>query len=173
MTYIVHYAFFIFVYFIYFFPIWDKNTRDKLVMHIIMFVYLSFVFTLTIIPLPTQFHFTNSALLQSINFIPFRDIIYGYAFAKREALLNVIMMIPFGILLSLLTKKRLLAIVLATCLFSLTIETTQYFTILFQTDYPRIVDITDVITNTIGGFLGYSVLYVYKKLFQIIIKTPL
>lgn len=133
-----------------------------------MFNYLFIVFLLTIVPLAISWDFQrlNIEFVQAINFIPFRDVMYGYAFAKREALLNVIMMIPFGILTPLLTNKNWFVTAVATCLLSVTIELTQLFTILFQMDNARIVDVTDVITNTLGGMCGYFILHSYKKVTQ-------
>lgn len=133
-----------------------------------MFNYLFIVLSLTVVPLAISwdFHRFNIKCIQAINFIPFRDIVYGYAFAKREAFLNVVMMIPFGILTPLLTKKKWLATTVATCLLSVTIELIQLFTILFQMENVRIVDVTDVITNTFGGMCGYFLLYIFNKVKQ-------
>lgn len=171
IVYLFHYLLFVVIYFGYFFPIWESKTRERLVLHIIMFNYLVIVLSLTVVPLVIlwDLHWLNIEFVQAINFIPFRDVMYGYAFAKREALLNVMMMIPFGILTPLVTNKKWFATMVATCLLSVTIELTQLFTILFQMDNARIVDVTDVITNTFGGMCGYFILYFYKKVTQ---KTP-
>lgn len=168
MVYFVHLLLFIIIYFGYFFPVWEKQTRTLLILHIIMFNYLVIVLSLTVVPLaiPSSLAHLNINLVQAINFIPFRDVMNGYAFAKREVLLNIIMMIPFGILIPLLTKKKWLATTVATCLLSVTIELTQLFTILFQMENVRIVDVTDVITNTFGGMCGYFLLYIFNKVKQ-------
>lgn len=171
MTYLLHFFLFALIYFGYFFPIYQKDTREKIILHSVMFNYLLIVLSLTVIPLaiptiPWEFNQSNIIFLQAINFIPFRDIIHGYAFAKREALFNVFMLIPFGILFPLLTNRKWLETVIVTFLFSLTIETTQLFTILFQSDQLRIVDVTDVITNTIGGMCGYIIFFLFIKVKQ-------
>lgn len=163
--YLFHYLLFSLIYFGYFFPIWRNNTRKRFGLHIIMYNYLFIVLSLTVVPLAISwdFHRFNVTFIQEINFIPFRDMMHGYAYAKREALLNVMMMIPFGFLLPLLTNKRWFATIVATFLLSITIETTQLFTILFQMDKQRVVDVTDMITNTIGGMCGYFIFYFLKK----------
>lgn len=165
MTSLLHYLLFTIIYFSYFFPIWENRTRERFILHIIMFNYLFIVLSFTVIPLamPWMFNHLNIEFLKAINFIPFRDVIYGYSFAKREALLNVVMMVPFGILTPLLTNKKWFATIVATLLLSVTIETTQLFTVLFQLDNARIVDVTDIITNTMGGMCGYFMLYLVKK----------
>lgn len=153
---------YILIYFIYFFPIWDAETKRQLPIHTLMASYIAVVLTITIVPLPTQFNSFNTNVLSTVNIFPFRDIIYGYKFAKREVLFNILMMIPFGFFVALLTNKKLFTTLVATFLFSLTIETTQLFTIMWGTNNQRVVDITDIITNTIGGVLGYILWYIYR-----------
>lgn len=128
-----------------------------------MLVYILIVLTITVIPLPNIFNERNELFLQSVNLLPFRDIVYGYGFAKSEALFNVIMMIPFGILFPLLTRKKLLGTVLCTFLFSLTIESLQLLTVLFNRIDARTFDVTDLITNTTGGFIGYILFRIFTK----------
>lgn len=160
MIYILHYGLFFLIYFSYFFPLWKKSTLDKLTIHTIMFSYICLVLTFTVIPLTVPFHYDYPNLWQSINVIPFRDIIRGYGSASRELVLNIMMMIPFGIIFPLLTNQNAVKTIITSCLFSITIETTQLMTILFASSHPRVVDITDVITNTIGGSIGY-LLYLF------------
>src|SRR5699024_3441623 len=112
--------------------------------------------------LPIILQYQDPNLLQSINLIPFRDFIHGYQFAKQEIILNIIMMIPFGFLYPVLTNKKGLSTIFATLLFSITIEMTQMLTILFYTEHPRVVDITDVITNTSGGLIGYIIFLTFQ-----------
>src|SRR5699024_4389435 len=85
IVYLFHYLLFVVIYFGYFFPIWEGKTRDQFGLHIIMFNYLFIVLSLTVVPLTISwnFHQLNIEFVQAINFIPFRDVIYGYAFAKR------------------------------------------------------------------------------------------
>lgn len=162
MVYLLHYGLFFLIYFGYFFPLWQKSTQDKLRIHAVMFFYIALVLTFTIIPIAIPFHYNYPNLLQSINVIPFRDLIKGYEFASREIILNTMMMIPFGFLFPLLTNKNGFKTIIASCLFSITIETTQLMTILFVSSHPRIVDMTDIITNTIGGSIGYLLYLIFS-----------
>lgn len=166
MSYVMHYLLFSIIYFSYFFPFWHKETKKKLFLHVTMLIYLCIVFTFTIIPLPTQLHYTYKPLIASINFIPFRDVFHGYLFAKREIILNIFLMVPYGFFIPLLTNKKVLYTIFSTCLFSLTIETTQLLTIMFETKNERIVDLTDLLTNTTGGALGYSFFYLMQKIIR-------
>jgi glycopeptide antibiotics resistance protein len=83
---------------------------------------------------------------RSLNLIPFADV---SRHNLRETIYNLVVFIPFGLLLSVNLKQagfwRRLA-----CVFivSLAAEITQFVFAI------GITDITDVITNTAGGFLG-------------------
>lgn len=106
---------------------------------------------------------------RSLNLIPFAapSIVNG---SFGEMIDNVIIFIPFGVLLNVNFKKvgflPKFALILV---FSLTCELIQFIFAIGATD------ITDIITNTVGGFLGlelYSLSNKYinnKKLDRIII----
>ncbi len=71
------------------------------------------------------------------------------------------MTIPFGFFLPLVGKKmNLIKTVLITTAFSISIEFLQLFSIAY-----RATDITDVITNTLGGLIGYCLYKVFNSLF--------
>lgn len=89
---------------------------------------------------------------RSLNLIPFAApaIVNGRT-NYGEIILNCLFFIPFGLLLNVNFKRvgflSKLAFILA---FSLTAEIIQYVFAIGATD------ITDVITNTVGGFLGLT-----------------
>ncbi len=107
-----------------------------------------------------KFSFNLSLLLdahtRSINLIPFA-FVNGRG-NLREILYNCAAFIPLGLLLSVNFKRaafwRKLAFV---SVFSLTAEIAQYVLAIGATD------ITDLITNTIGGFLGLILYDLCKK----------
>ena len=71
----------------------------------------------------------------------------------RQIILNVVMTVPFGFLLPLTRsqeKRTLRATVLMTLLLSLIIEVFQPII-----NGDRSFDVTDLITNTLGGMIGY------------------
>lgn len=85
---------------------------------------------------------------RSLNLIPFAapSIVNGSFGEMRD---NVIIFIPFGLLLNVNFKKvGLLPKFALILVFSLTCELIQFIFAIGATD------ITDVITNTVGGFLG-------------------
>ncbi len=81
----------------------------------------------------------------------------------RQILLNVLMMIPFGFLLPVIKKCRLWRCIMYTFLLSLIIELLQPLI----NDY-RSADITDLITNTIGGLVGYLLYLVLRQFVDVI-----
>ncbi|HEY2349305.1 MAG TPA: VanZ family protein, partial [Puia sp.] len=103
-----------------------------------------------------KFSFNISKVLQyhhrSLNLIPFAapSIVNG-RINYGEMIMNCAFFIPFGLLLSVNFKKvrffNKLAFILA---FSVTAELVQYIFAIGATD------ITDVITNTFGGFFGLT-----------------
>ena len=80
--------------------------------------------------------------------VPFLDMIRG----PMDTVLNIILFLPFGFFLPLLYRKynRAIQVVFAGFLLSLSIEVLQMFGM-------GTTDINDLITNTIGAFLGYGI----------------
>lgn len=124
-----------------------------------------------------KFSFNITSVLdhqhRSLNLLPFAapSIVNG-AINYREILYNGLVFIPFGLLLSVNLKKVGFLPKLAYILvFSLTAELIQYIFAIGATD------ITDIITNTVGGFLGlqiYGLCNQYidgKKLDRVIISV--
>lgn len=97
--------------------------------------------------------------LQYINLIPFAESSFQTgAFNTFEVLGNLIIFVPFGIYLNLLPTKLSYAkqvVLIATV--SLVVELLQYiFSI-------GVTDITDLITNTLGGITGILLYLALKK----------
>lgn len=93
---------------------------------------------------------------ESINLIP---LITLTSQDLRTSLLNLLLMMPFGFGLPLLTNWGVTRIVVMGGLFSIAIEILQLVTGLIAQITFRIADINDVIFNTAGAAVGY-VLYV-------------
>jgi glycopeptide antibiotics resistance protein len=96
---------------------------------------------------------------RSLNLIPFAapSMVHG-AINYGEMIMNCVFFIPFGLLLSVNFKKIRFASKLAFIMgFSLTAELTQYIFAIGATD------ITDVITNTLGGLIGLLLYEVSNK----------
>ena len=101
---------------------------------------------------------------------PFEDAINGRGDFVRQIVLNIIMTVPFGFWYPMCRravgkKCGLLRFALMTVALSLSIELLQPLI-----NSARSADITDVITNTTGGLIGYVVYVLFKP---IIIRSNL
>ena len=89
---------------------------------------------------------------RAFNIIPFYD--NGstvYRFVLREMLDNIILFLPYGLYLYLLGWRGLKTDLLLFLGTSLCLELLQYAFAL------GVSDVTDLITNTLGGLLGYAI----------------
>jgi len=129
-------------------------------------VYLAVVAALTIVP--THLARIRSADPNHINIIPLGYSFKCYrtardedprltSFCLRNTLGNIALLLPFGLMLPLLTTRRqsLKRVLLLALFVSLTIETIQFG--LRFVGNPRAVDIDDVLLNTLGACLGFLI----------------
>jgi Glycopeptide antibiotics resistance protein len=147
------------IYYIFFFRKWKSGGKDKLLINTLMYVYISFVLYFTLMPIIASIPFVLNHPYVPMNMHPFDDYLCGRGDAVRQIILNVIMMIPFGFLLPIMKKQKLWSCALWTFLFSLGIEMTQPLI-----NGSRLSDITDLVTNTIGGIIGYTIYQLFKPL---------
>lgn len=100
------------------------------------------------------------------NFIPFREITrysIGSRLFFKNVFGNILLFIPFGLLISIYLKPKNLGIPFAlTLLSSLAIEFTQML-------IGRSFDVDDIFLNCIGGIVGY---FIYKILDKIADLLP-
>lgn len=145
-----------------FFQKWKKYSNENLFSRTVMYCYIVMVLYVTLMPFTLPLEIKNNLFIETANFIPFRDLRLGYHGAVREIYLNIIMMVPFGFLLPLIKKRGLVRTVLATFLFSLLIESTQLLSVWFGSAATRIFDVTDLITNTLGGLIGFLLFIILR-----------
>ena len=160
MKIIIDFIVLIILYIFIFFKKWKMQGKDKLMIKTLMYIYISFVLFFTLMPIVTSLlHiFDHPYIFMNMN--PFSDVFGGRGDFVRQVLLNVIMMIPFGFLLPLTNKKyNFIKVVLYTFLFSLSIELLQPLI-----NGVRTSDITDLITNTTGGIVGYIIYIILKPI---------
>lgn len=110
-----------------------------------------------ILPIPF-INFNLSSV--NINLFPFNDFLLGHGGAAKEFFLNIIMMIPFSILVPFIYKKDFFSTIKYTLSFSLTIEVFQ----IFSYGGLRNFDTTDLISNTLGGIIGYLLYMLFYPL---------
>lgn len=140
-----------------FFKKWKIKGKDVLLANTLMYIYLSFVFYYTLMPVITSIPFVLNHPYKPMNLEPFIDVSKGRGDFVRQVVLNIVMTIPFGFLFPLTGNRtaKFGRTVFFCFLMSLSIEILQPF-------FNRSSDITDLITNVIGGVLGYGLYVMFK-----------
>ena len=157
VDFIVLFLLYIFI----FYKRWKLKGKDVLFINTIMYIYLSFVLYFTLMPIIASLPFIFNHSYVPMNLVPFIDVSSGKGDFIRQVVLNIIMTIPFGFLLPLIKNKKtnLIKIILYTFLLSLGIELLQPLINDFRSS-----DITDLITNVLGGIIGYILYIIFKPL---------
>ena len=168
MKILIDFIVLIIIYFWKFYKKWKMKGKDIFFINTTMYIYLSFVLYFTLMPIITSLPFIFNHPYCRMNLEPFIDVINGRGDFFKQIILNVVMTIPFGFLLPLVRRKniKLLKIVLYTFLLSLCIEILQPLI-----NASRSSDITDLITNVLGGIVGYVIYLILKPIiFKILQK---
>jgi glycopeptide antibiotics resistance protein len=164
--YLVDIVALVILYFIFFYRKWKIKGIDRLIINTLMYVYIAMVIYVTLMPVIVSLPFVFSHPYVPMNLLPFDDYFSGRGDTVRQILLNVIMMIPFGFLLPVVKEKKLISCIIWTFFFSLGIELLQPLI-----SGVRSADITDLITNTVGGVVGYLLYLLFKPLVNRILNT--
>ena len=161
MRYLIDFIALIVLYAFVFFRKWKPKGKDVLLVNTLMYVYLSFVLYFTLMPVITSLPFILNHPYKPMNMVPFVDVLMGRGDFMRQVLLNVIMMAPFGFLFPMTrTPAAGFGRTVLCCFFiSLGIELLQPLINGF-----RSADVTDLITNTIGGMIGYVLYIVFRPI---------
>ena len=124
----------------------------------LLLIYLLVLFWILLLTLGVRFSYMGN---NSVNLIPFDK-----SLDASETILNVVIFLPLGVYAEVLFKSRPLGTKLFfVFLFSLLIEGLQLIL------RVGAFDITDIITNTLGGIIGLIIFKVLKKLFHNSIRT--
>jgi glycopeptide antibiotics resistance protein len=124
-------------------------------------VYLVLLISLTILPFPMAVF--KQPLPETI-FPPLRVNLYPFGIARfgnlnphltQVDLLNIAGFIPYGFLLPFTTKKKKMPILLYAVFATLALEFTQLVISARVPTYSRVFDVTDLLTNVSGAWLGY------------------
>jgi len=162
MDYAIDFIILALIYFL-FFKKWNRQSKKALIINTLMYIYIVMVLFVTLMPFPIPFiNGTNNIFLETVNLIPFKDLRLNYYGAIREIILNVIMIMPFGFLYPIIKKSGILKTVAVCFLFSLLIESTQLLSAFWGGLSSRTFDVTDLITNTFGGLLGFLFFIILK-----------
>ena len=158
-SFIADFIFAVLIYFLLLFTVWKNKGTGKIILNSIFYFYIVAVFTVTVMPVIENIKFIGSFPYRFMRLIPFDDYNCGRAAAVKQIVLNTVMFVPFGFILPLIRKQNLITVTIFSALFSVFIEVFQPFI-----SAVRYSDITDVITNTLGGIIGYLVYLLFKKL---------
>lgn len=157
MRYLIDFTVLALLYAFVFFRRWKIKGKDILLFNTLLYIYLSFVLYFALMPVITSVPFVLNHPYKPMNLVPFIDVSLGRGDFSRQIVLNIIMTMPFGFLFPLTRKGngKFSTTVLFCFLMSLGIE-------ILQPLFNRSSDITDLITNVIGGMLGYGLYVMFK-----------
>lgn len=151
----------IILYFLVFYQSWRAKGKDVFFVNTLMYIYLAFVLYFALMPVITALPFIFNHPYVPMNMEPFIDVALSRGDFDRQIILNVIMTVPFGFLLPLVSPKNtsFAKVVFLTLLLSLSIELIQPLL-----SANRSSDITDIITNVTGGAVGYILYLAFRPI---------
>lgn len=149
MEYLIDIIIFVMIYVKVLYPRWMNH--KCFIQFTLFYIYIVMVISVTLMPICTSLPFIFNHDYKPMQMIPFNDVVHGWGDYERQIMLNIFMFMPFGFLLPIISKCRFRSVFVICLCASLFIECTQP---LLST--LRASDITDVITNTFGGVLGYG-----------------
>lgn len=144
------------VYGIWLLPKWRPLGRRTLAVYTLMYGCLASIALFTLMPVLAALPFCFDHPYIPMHMAPFEDVILRHGDYVRQIVLNIALFVPFGVLLPLCRSCRgrrcsFWRCLLLTLALSVGIEVVQPLLHAFRSS-----DITDVITNTTGGVLGYA-----------------
>lgn len=136
-----------------------KNLWGQSLTKVLFIIYLIVLCWILLFKLGVRFSYMGT---RKINLIPFSEpVILNGKSDFGEIILNVIIFIPLGIYTGMLFEKWSFAKkVFFFFLISLIIETLQFILAVGASD------ITDIITNTLGGIIGLMIFIAIEKVFN-------
>lgn len=135
-----------------FLPHRHEYSRSRRLLSGALYIYFCIVLDLTLLPVLCRVPYVPAHRF-SVNLYPFRDLLHGWGDSVGQILLNVLLFMPFGVLLPRCTGRGFFITLFQAALCSATIELLQPF-------FDRTCDITDLITNVTnvaGCACGYLI----------------
>ena len=155
-----------------------NHSRTYLIIFSLFWVYLLMVMAVTFFPIPLpgpgQSRVSVGYILSKINFIPFNfgQMWHNYRIVIfLEIFGNILMTIPYGFGLPLLTHIRPKQFIWAAMAIGFTIETSQLIESLIVRMSFRQVDINDFLLNTVGALIGYGLFQGFAWLYIAVYKN--
>ena len=133
--------------------------KNNNITYILFIIYLIELFWILLFKLGVNF--SNMGKISSINLIPFSNPSMSHGKIDfSEMILNVLIFVPLGLYAGILFERWIFVKkLLLFFLISLIIEVLQF---IFRLG---VADITDIITNTLGGIIGSMIFKLIEKLF--------
>ena len=140
----------------------DNNLANK-VTKALLIIYLVALCWILLFKLGVRFSYMEN---RSVNLIPFRDFFINGKIDVAETILNVVIFIPLGIYAGVLFKRWSFGKkVFFFFLISLVFEAIEF---IFKIGA---FDVTDIVTNTIGGIIGLMMFKAIEKLVNNSVKA--
>ena len=138
-----------------------KKKKDKLYL---LFFTLTYAYLCMVVE-KTQFPIyclpgMKQTVFQDMQLVPFINL---SGEDIETSVLNVFMTMPFGFLLQFIKKCTWKKTLVISACFGISIELCQFIVALVVGTTHRVVDINDVIFNTIGGMIGFGFFLAFKK----------
>lgn len=149
----------ILLYIFVFFKKWKRKGKNILLVNTLMYIYLSFMLYFTLMPIITSIQFILNHPYVPMNLIPFVDVLAKGGDYLSQIVLNITMTVPFGFLFPL-TQNKITTFgktVFFCFLMSLCIELLQPLI-----NELKSSDVTNLLTNLVGGMLGYVFYVIFK-----------
>jgi len=128
-----------------------KGNQSNQLTRILLIIYLIVLVWIILFKMGVSFSYMEE---RRINLIPFAN---GY-YTLTETIMNVVIFIPLGLYAHILfRRKSFVWSVLFFFLVSLIAETLQ---VIIKTG---VFDVTDLLTNTTGGIVGYLLISLFEK----------
>jgi len=159
--------------------LWRKKKKPLiyLIFFTIFYVYLykvldytlfQFQFQLIEYLMPGRLILNGYTVGENINLVPLITLTSG---DLKTSLLNILLLIPFGFGLPFITSLGMKQTVVIGALFSILLELVQWLSGLITKITFRIVDINDVIFNTVGVAIGYLLFVGFMRIYLYISRN--
>lgn len=145
--------------YIYFFR--KRWAKDGPYVHFAFYLSFCFVFMVTLSPFLWNIPHLFSGVYTRYNFNPFVDLLNGYGSPLHECIENIILFVPLTFFLRCAFRTSFWKAFLLGVLCSLVIELTQPLI-----SNIRVCDITDMITNSLGAFIGCALYALCEKIWK-------
>ena len=157
----------ILLYIFIFYKRWKKVSKKTLIINTIFYIYISGVLYFTLMPIISSLPSIFNHPYAKINLNLYDDLIHQRGDYLRQIILNIIMLIPFGIIYPITqnTKSKFIKTITHAFLFILTIEFLQPLIAV------RSADITDIVNNLIGTIIGYLIYLLIKPIINKILTN--